>query len=82
MTTDSNGNGDSSNGEYQASFDIPNLKKGTMQLILRTHKKIGNVSSWMRSAKEQYDKVRVAMDTRSSSEDTTLSMTHYCNKWN
>lgn len=47
-------NGDNS----RTTFDIPALKKETMRLILRTHKKIGNVSTRIRSAEEQYDKLR------------------------
>lgn len=62
---DGDGDGDGSNGKGRTSFDIPNIKKGTMRLILRTHKKIGNVSTRIRNAEEQYDKVRVAMDARS-----------------
>ena len=42
----------------RTSFDIPALKKEAMRLILRTHKKIGTVSTRIRSAEERYDDLR------------------------
>jgi hypothetical protein len=67
MTSDddcSNG----SNGNSRNSFDVPLLKKETMRLILRTHKKIEKASTRIRGAEEQYDKLRAAMDASHSEE--------------
>jgi hypothetical protein len=67
MTSDDEGS-DESDGKSRNSFDVPLLKKETMRLILRTHKKIEKASTRIRGAEEQYDKLRVAMDGSSSDE--------------
>ena len=51
----------------RTSFNIPIIKKETVRLQLRTHKKIGKVSTRIRSAEEQYDKLRAAIDASESS---------------
>ena len=43
----------------------------TVRLQLRTHKKIGKVSTRIRSAEEQYDKLRVAIDASESSSSVS-----------
>ena len=65
---DDDGSDESSGGEPRTSFNMAALKKETTRLTLRTHKKIGKVSTRIRGAEEQYEKLRVAIDT-SSSED-------------
>jgi hypothetical protein len=58
---DSSSSSSSSNNNSvnnRTSFDIPALKKEAMRLILRTHKKIGTVSTRIRSAEDRYDKLR------------------------
>jgi len=55
----------------RTSFNIPILKKETVRLQLRTHKKLGKVSTRIRSAEEQYDKLRAAIDASESSSSTS-----------
>ncbi len=55
-------------GEGRTSFDVPLLKKETMRLALRTHKKIEKASTRIRGAEEQYDKLRAAIDASPSEE--------------
>ena len=55
----------------RTSFNITILKKETVRLQLRTHKKIGKVSTRIRSAEEQYDKFRAAIDASESSSSVS-----------
>ena len=55
----------------RTSFNIPTLKKETVRLQLRTHKKIGKVSTRIRGAEEQYDKLRAAIDASESSSSVS-----------
>jgi hypothetical protein len=67
MTSDYDGLNES-NGKNRVSFDVPLLKKETMRLILRTHKKIEKASTRIRGAEEQYDRLRAAIDASPSEE--------------
>eukprot|EP01082_Thalassiosira_pseudonana_P002605 g3527.t1 g3527 contig12:2254144-2255408(+) len=50
-------------------FNMPNIKKETARLTLRTHKKIGKVSTRIRAAEDQLQKIRLAID-----ENTSMDM--------
>lgn len=56
------------NQETRTSFKIPVLKKETIRLALRAHKKIGKVSTRIRAVEEQYKKLTDAIDASSSEE--------------
>mmetsp|Transcript_21851 Transcript_21851/g.46147 ORF Transcript_21851/g.46147 Transcript_21851/m.46147 type:complete len:412 (+) Transcript_21851:83-1318(+) len=61
---------DNENNEELArtSFNIQALKKETTRLTLRAHKKVGKVSTRIRAAEAQYEKLRVAIDESTSEE--------------
>jgi len=69
MSSDDNDNDDTI--PTRTSFNIAILKKETVRLQLRTHKKIGKVSTRIRSAEEQYDKLRAAIDASESSSSVS-----------
>ena len=55
--------------QERTSFNIPILKKETQRLTLRTHKKIGKVSSRIRGVEQQYDTLRLAIDNTKGGDD-------------
>ena len=67
MSSDDENDNDDTTIPARTSFNIPILKKETVRLQLRTHKKIGKLSTRIRGAEEQYDKLRVAIDASESS---------------
>ena len=71
MSSNDENDNDSSTteAEERTSFNIPVLKKETARLTLRIHKKIGKASTRIRYADEQYEKLRVAIDTN---QDETM----------
>ena len=65
-TADDDGASETYGEEGRTSFDVPLLRKETMRLALRTHKKIEKASTRIRGAEEQYDKLRAAAVDASS----------------
>ena len=53
----------------RTSFNIPILKKETQRMTLRTHKKIGKVSTRIRDVEQQYDTLRLAIDNAKGGDD-------------
>lgn len=53
----------------RTSFNIPILKKETQRLTLRTHKKIGKVSTRIRNVEQQYETLRLAIDNVKETDD-------------
>ena len=64
-TADDDGSSET-DGEGRTCFDIPLLRKETMRLALRAHKKIEKASARIRGAEEQYNKLRAAIDASPS----------------
>jgi len=69
MSSDDDGDSSENNEEKRTSFNIPVLKKETTRLILRSHKKVGKVSTRIRAVEQQYEKLRLAMDESNSEEE-------------
>ena len=55
--------------QERTSFNIPILKKETQRLTLRTHKKIGKVSTRIRGVEQQYETLRLAIDNATEGDD-------------
>ena len=55
--------------QERTTFNIPILKKETQRLTLRTHKKIGKVSSRIRGVEQQYETLRLAIDNAKEADD-------------
>lgn len=65
----SDDDGDENDIQSRTSFNIPIIKKETMRLTLRTHKKIGKASTRIRATEEQYEKLRSAIDAAEGGDD-------------
>ena len=55
--------------QERTSFNIPILKKETQRLTLRTHKKIGKVSTRIRGVEQQYETLRLAIDNAKEGDE-------------
>ena len=59
----------SAENEEKMNFNMPLTKKETMRLTLRTHKNIGKLATCIRGAEEQYDRLRVAIEKSSDTDN-------------